>query len=103
MKKFEKIDPERLAKSAEVFAELRPDRFFWKASGYIDVELERPAIAIANSPQDAGLGHMHLRQLGDAVKEGVLLGGCVPIEFSTIAPCAGHCRDNRVDRHASAY
>jgi len=103
MKKFEKIDPERLAKSAEVFAELRPDRFFWKASGYIDAELERPAIAIANSPQDVGLGHMHLRQLGDAVKEGVLLGGGVPIEFSTIAPCAGHCRDVGTDDEVMLY
>jgi dihydroxy-acid dehydratase len=103
MKKFEKIDPERLAKSAEVFAELRTDRFFWKASGYIDAELERPAIAVANSPQDAGLGHMHLRQLGDAVKEGVLLGGGVPIEFSTIAPCAGHCRDMGTDDEVMLY
>ena len=75
MKKFEKIDPDRLAKAAEVFAEFRADRFFWKASGYTDAELERPAIAVANSPQDVGLGHMHLRQLGDAVKQGVLLGG----------------------------
>ena len=103
MKKFEKIDPERLAKSAEVFAELRADRFFWKASGYTDAELERPAIAVANSPQDVGLGHMHLRQLGDAVKEGVLLGGGVPIEFSTIAPCAGHCRDVGIDDEVMLY
>jgi hypothetical protein len=44
MKKFEKIDPERLTKSAEVFAELRADRFFWKASGYTYAELERPGI-----------------------------------------------------------
>jgi hypothetical protein len=28
MKKFEKLDPDRLAKAAEVFAELRADRFF---------------------------------------------------------------------------
>jgi len=103
MKKFEKIDPERLAKSAEVLAELRTDRFFWKASGYTDAELERPAIAIANSPQDVGLGHMHLRQLGDAVKQGVLLGGGVPIEFSTIAPCAGHCRDLGTDDEVMLY
>ena len=103
MKKFDKIDPERLAKSAEVFAELRTDRFFWKASGYTDAELDRPAIAIANSPQDAGLGHMHLRQLGDAVKQGVLLGGGVPIEFSTIAPCAGHCRDLGLDDEVMLY
>jgi hypothetical protein len=33
MKKCERIDPKRLARSAEVFAELRADRFFWTASG----------------------------------------------------------------------
>jgi dihydroxy-acid dehydratase len=103
MKKFEKIDPEQLAKSAQVFAELRADRFFWKASGYTDAELDRPAIAVANSPQDVGLGHMHLRQLGDAVKQGILLGGGVPIEFSTIAPCAGHCRDVGTDDEVMLY
>jgi dihydroxy-acid dehydratase len=93
MKKFERLTREQIAKSMQVFAELKVDRFFWKASGYTDAELERPAIAIANSPQDVGLGHMHLKQLGEAVKQGVLLAGGVPIEFSTIAPCAGHCRD----------
>ncbi len=93
MKTFRKLDRQQILKSAEVFAQLKVDRFFWKASGFTDAELERPVIAIANSPQDVGLGHMHLRQLGDAVKQGVLLGGGVPIEFSTIAPCAGHCRN----------
>lgn len=93
MRKFEKLTREQIVKSAQVLGELKMDRYFWKASGYTDEELSRPVIAIANSPQDAGLGHMHLRQLGDAVKQGVLLGGGVPIEFSTIAPCAGHCRD----------
>ncbi|MCP4035324.1 MAG: dihydroxy-acid dehydratase [bacterium] len=93
MKKLQKLTREQILKSAQVFAELKVDRFFWKASGYTDAELERPVIAIANSPQDAGLGHMHLKQLGEAVKQGVLLAGGLPIEFSTIAPCAGHCRD----------
>jgi dihydroxy-acid dehydratase len=93
MKKYEKLSREKILKSAEVFAQLKVHRYFWKASGYTDEELARPAIAVANSPQDVGLGHMHLKQLGEAVKEGILLAGGVPIEFSTIAPCAGHCRD----------
>jgi hypothetical protein len=59
MKKFEKLSRDRILKALEVFSELKVDRFFWKASGYIDAELERPAIAVANSPQDVGLGHMH--------------------------------------------
>jgi dihydroxy-acid dehydratase len=103
VKKFEKLTPEQIGKSLEVFGEVRADRFFWKASGYTDAELERPAIAIANSPQDVGLGHMHLKMLGEAVKQGVLLAGGVPIEFSTIAPCAGHCRDVGADEDVMLY
>jgi dihydroxy-acid dehydratase len=103
VKKFEKLSPEQIRKSIEVFSELKADRFFWKASGYTDAELERPAIAIANSPQDVGLGHVHLKQLGEAVKQGVLLAGGVPIEFSTIAPCAGHCRDVGTDDEVMLY
>jgi dihydroxy-acid dehydratase len=103
VKKFEKLTPAQIAKSVEVLGEVRADRFFWKASGYTDTELERPAIAIANSPQDVGLGHMHLKQLGEAVKHGVLLAGAVPIEFSTIAPCAGHCRDVGADDDVLLY
>jgi len=103
MKKFGKLRPEQIAKSLQVFAELKADRFFWKASGYTDAELERPAIAIANSPQDAGMGHVHLAQLGAAVREGILLAGGVPIEFSTIAPCAGHCRDMGDDDELLLY
>jgi len=103
MKKFGKLRPEQIAKSLQVFAEFKADRFFWKASGYTDAELERPAIAIANSPQDVGLGHVHLAQLGAAVREGILLAGGVPIEFSTIAPCAGHCRDMGDDDELLLY
>jgi dihydroxy-acid dehydratase len=103
MKKFSKLSQDQILKSLEVFAELKVDRFFWKASGYTDAELERPAIAVANSPQDVGLGHMHLKRLGEAVKQGILLAGGVPIEFSTIAPCAGHCRDIGIDDEVLLY
>ncbi len=103
MKKFEKLSRDRILKALEVFSELKVDRFFWKASGYIDAELERPAIAVANSPQDVGLGHMHLKRLGEAVKEGILMAGGVPMEFSTIAPCAGHCRDIGIDDEVLLY
>jgi dihydroxy-acid dehydratase len=103
MKKFEKLSRDRVLKALQVFSELKVDRFFWKASGYTDTELERPAIAIANSPQDVGLGHMHLKRLGEAVKEGILMAGGVPMEFSTIAPCAGHCRDIGIDDEVLLY
>jgi dihydroxy-acid dehydratase len=56
----------------------------------IDVEdLEKPFIGIANSYTDIVPGHMHLRRLVEAVKEGVWRGGGVPFEFNTIAVCDG--------------
>jgi dihydroxy-acid dehydratase len=46
---------------------------------------------------------MHLKRLGEAVKEGILMAGGVPMEFSTIAPCAGHCRDVGMDDEVLLY
>jgi dihydroxyacid dehydratase/phosphogluconate dehydratase len=46
---------------------------------------------------------MHLKRLGEAVKEGILMAGGVPMEFSTIAPCAGHCRDIGIDDEVLLY
>ncbi|MEM2848682.1 MAG: dihydroxy-acid dehydratase [Candidatus Bathyarchaeia archaeon] len=56
----------------------------------VDVEdLEKPFIGIANSYTDIVPGHMNLRRLVEAVKEGVWRGGGVPFEFNTIAVCDG--------------
>jgi dihydroxy-acid dehydratase len=99
VKKFGKLRPEQISKSLQVFAELKADRFFWKASGYTDAELERPVIAIANSPQDVGLGHVHLAQLGAAVREGILPAerpiyptGGIKVLRGNLAPDGSLCR-----------
>lgn len=56
----------------------------------VDVEdLEKPFIGIANSYTDIVPGHMNLKRLVEAVKEGVWRGGGVPFEFNTIAVCDG--------------
>lgn len=56
----------------------------------VDVEdLEKLFIGIANSYTDIVPGHMNLRRLVEAVKEGVWRGGGVPFEFNTIAVCDG--------------
>lgn len=71
----------------------RAHRFFYKVSGFTDSELKNPIIAIANTYQEAGVGHMHLKQLAEAVKAGVYLAGGTPIEFNTIGPCGGYARN----------
>ena len=52
-----KLTPEEAGRALAILGKIQAHRFFWKASGYIDRDLERPVIAITNSMQDAGVGH----------------------------------------------
>ena len=92
-----KLTPEERARALGILSKMEAHRFFWKASGYIDEDLARPIVAIANSPQDAGVGHVHLRELSRHVKESVYAAGGTPIEFSVIAPCAGYTKTKSTD------
>ncbi|MBF9015135.1 MULTISPECIES: dihydroxy-acid dehydratase [unclassified Oceanispirochaeta] len=58
-----------------------------RACGYTGEELERPLIAVANSWSEMVPGHMHLREISQAVKEGIRIAGGTPFEFNTIALC----------------
>ena len=48
-------------------------------------ELEKPFIGVVNSWSEMHPGHKHLRELAQAVKEGILAAGGQPFEFNTIA------------------
>ncbi len=69
--------------------ERAPHRSLLKALGLTDEELKRPLIGIANSFNEIIPGHVHLRQVTEAVKAGVRLAGGVPIEFGVIGVCDG--------------
>ncbi len=92
-----KLTKDQIMKSLGLFSRVKTHRFFYKASGFTDEELERPLIVIANTMQDAGIGHVHLKALADAVKAGVYLAGGTPVEFNTIGPCGGYCKDGSLD------
>jgi dihydroxy-acid dehydratase len=64
-------------------------RSLLKALGLTDSDLSKPFIGIANSFTTIVPGHIHLRQLVEAVKEGILAAGGTPFEFNTIAVCDG--------------
>jgi dihydroxy-acid dehydratase len=51
--------------------------------------MTKPFIGVANSYTNIVPGHIHLRQVGEAVKEGILAAGGIPFEFNTIAVCDG--------------
>ena len=100
---MKKLTPEQASRALGLMMGLQPHRFFYKASGFTDAELDRPLIAIANTAQDAGVGHMHLRQVAEAVKAGVYLAGGTPIEFNTIGPCGGYCQTRGLDDLTMLY
>jgi len=59
------------------------------ALGCTTAEMDKPFIGIINSFSEIVPGHMHLRDIAEAVKSGVRSGGGVPFEVNTIAVCDG--------------
>lgn len=66
-----------------------PHRSLFKALGLTDREIAKPLVGIVNSFNELVPGHLHLRQIADAVKAGVRDNGGTPLEFSTIGVCDG--------------
>lgn len=66
-----------------------PHRSLLKALGLTDREIKNPFIGVVSSFTEMVPGHMHLRQVADAVKAGVRANGGTPFEFSTVAVCDG--------------
>ena len=64
-------------------------RSLLKALGVTDEEMKKPFVGVASSYTSIVPGHIHLRQISDAVKAGVQQAGGVPFEFNTIAVCDG--------------
>lgn len=58
-------------------------------------DLKKPMIAVVNSFAEIVPGHIHLRELADFVKQGIIEAGGVPREFNTIAICDGLCQGHK--------
>ena len=69
--------------------ERAPHRSLLRAVGVKPEEMSRPFIGVVNSFTEIVPGHIHLRELAQAVKEGVRHAGGFPFEFNTIAICDG--------------
>jgi dihydroxy-acid dehydratase len=69
--------------------ERAPHRSLLRALGYSQWELEQPFVGVVNSYSEVIPGHIHLRQIADAVKAGVRAGGGTPFEVGTIGVCDG--------------
>ena len=69
--------------------ERAPHRSLLWALGNTDEEMKRPFVGVINPFTEIIPGHTHLRQLAEAVKAGVYMGGGVPFEANTIGVCDG--------------
>jgi dihydroxy-acid dehydratase len=69
--------------------ERAPHRSLLYALGCTPRDISKPFVGIVNSFTDVVPGHVHLRGIAEAVREGVRAGGGVPFEFNTIAVCDG--------------
>lgn len=66
-----------------------PHRSLLKGLGFVNEEMDRPIIGVANSFNEVIPGHVHLNTLVQAVKDGIRNAGGVPMEFNTIGICDG--------------
>ncbi|MDY4011637.1 MAG: dihydroxy-acid dehydratase [Fusobacterium gastrosuis] len=66
-----------------------PHRALLKSLGFVNEEMDRPIIGIANSFNEIIPGHVHLNTLVQAVKDGIRNAGGIPMEFNTIGICDG--------------
>ncbi|WP_297897607.1 dihydroxy-acid dehydratase [Methanobrevibacter sp.] len=69
--------------------ERAPHRSLLRACGLKDDDFKKPFIGIANSFTDIVPGHIHLKEVADEVRKGILDAGGVPFEFNTMAICDG--------------
>lgn len=58
-----------------------------KSMGYTDKDIEKPIVGIINTWAETNPGHIHFRQLADAVKRGVWAAGGFPLELNTMSIC----------------
>ena len=64
-------------------------RSLFHAMGYTDEEIAKPLIGVVNAFNEIIPGHIHLREIAQAVKMGVAEAGGTPIEFPSIGICDG--------------
>jgi len=69
--------------------ERAPNRSLLRSLGITQREMDLPFVGIANSWNNVVPGHLHLRLIGEKVREGVAAAGGVPFEFNTIGICDG--------------
>ncbi len=79
----------RISDRVKTGPEKAPHRSLWKALGLTNEELTRPLIGVVCAQSECVPGHNHLKNIAQAVKDGIRLAGAVPVEFPAIGVCDG--------------
>ena len=69
--------------------ERAPNRSLFYALGYTKEELEHPLIGVVSAYSEIVPGHQHLKQLAQAVMDGVRMAGGTPVLVPAIGVCDG--------------
>lgn len=69
--------------------ESAPARSLLRADGLTDEDFEKPFIGIANSWNDIVPGHLHLNELTEAIRDGIIEAGGYPFTFGVPGICDG--------------
>ena len=65
------------------------------ATGMDEEDMKKPFVAVIGSFSEMVPGHVHLRELADYVKQGIIEAGGVPRQSETIAICDGLCQGHK--------
>lgn len=65
------------------------NRALLRSLGLTDRDFEKPFIGVINTWSEIHPGHVHLRSLAEAAKQGIRAAGGVPFEVNTISLCDG--------------
>jgi dihydroxy-acid dehydratase len=82
--------------------ERAPHRALLRALGCTDHEMAQPFVGVISAYNEAIPGHMGLRQIADAVKAGVRLGGGTPFESNVVSVCDGLAMNHRGMKYSLA-
>ncbi|MFA5527481.1 MAG: dihydroxy-acid dehydratase [Peptostreptococcales bacterium] len=66
-----------------------PLRALFYGMGFTKEEIDKPLIGVVNAHNEIIPGHMHLNNIAEAVKKGILMSGGTPLEFPSIGICDG--------------
>lgn len=69
--------------------ERAPHRALLRALGCTEKEMEQPFVGVVSSYNEMIPGHMDLRKIANAVKDGIRMAGGTPFECNTIGVCDG--------------